>query len=304
MKKDIIKIIVANFFSQGFLFLLTGTFWDDWFYYYRDRASLWAEFLEAGRPSSAYWIEAVWNIPHYGYRWLVFFLFMFTSILLYLLIRNCDKFSANEALYLSILYTVIPINDARIILCTFSYSIGLTFFFVGCYIFSNYIKEEKLKKKNFLRIASLVFFGYSFIIQSILMYYAIILCYLLYFEYINTGKLLKAIYSMSKYFDFIILPIVFYIGKQWLFPAHGPRFTDYNSVTGGAVLKSALRLPIATFRQFQRIWITIFEFIAKAEIMQLLMVSMIIFAVARAGIWFCNIRSAKFHENVGGGYNI
>ena len=301
LKKDIVKIILANFLSQGFCLLLTGTFWDDWFYYYRDRTSLWKEFMEAGRPSSAYWIEAVWNIPHYGYRWLVFFLFMLTSIILYFIIRNNDMFSADEALRVSILYTVVPINDARIILCTFSYAVGLAAFFVGAYVFSKYIKENEPKRKVLFRIISLAFFGYSFIIQSILMYYAIILCCILYFEYKRKGKWLNAIWGMIRYSDFIMLPIVFYIGKQQLFPAYGPRFTNYNAVTAAAVLKSAYRLPIAVMRQYQRNWIAIFDFIVPGRMIQILTIPLVIYTIIQSVRWFYRNRNMGIRKCIGGG---
>lgn len=301
IKSDIIKIVFINIISQGLLLIVTGTFWDDWFYYYHDRTGLWMEFMEAGRPSSAYWVEAVWNIPHYGYRWLVFLLFLLTSIILYLLLKNCDMFNGDEALWLSVLYTAVPINDARIILCTFSYAVGLTSFFIGCYVFSKYIKSEVSKKKIFLRVVSLTFFGYSFIIQSILIYYAVILCYILYFEYKNKGRLLKAIYAMLGYLDFIVLPIAFYIGKQRLFPTYGARFAGYNLVTWESVLESAFRLPLAAIKQFQRNWITIFEFMAPGKVIQLLTIPVAVFAVLRIAVWFCNNRKANFHHKIGGG---
>lgn len=296
LKGDLLKIILANILSQGFLFFLTGTFWDDWFYYYHDRTGLWMEFMEAGRPSSAYWVEAVWNIPHNGYRWLVFFLFMLTSIILYLIISNSDMFDTHEALWLSILYTVIPINDARVILCTFSYTVGLTSFFIGCYVFSKYIKAKVVKKRLYFRIISLIFLGYSFIIQSILMYYAVVLCYILYFEFKNKGKLLNAICAMFRYLDFIILPIAFYIGKQLLFPPYGVRFTNYNSVTVESVLKAAYRLPLAVIRQFQRNWIAIFDFAVPSEVVKFFTILVVVFAVVCIIKWLCSNRDMKIQR--------
>lgn len=209
IKKDIFQIVLVNILSQGFLLILTGTFWDDWAYYYHDKVSLWKQFMEAGRPSSAYWIEAVWNLPHYGYRWLVFLLFLFTSIIFYMLLSNSNRFSRDEALYLSILYTVFPINDCRVILCDFVYTIGLFSFFVGCYIFLLW-SQAKTRRKYLLRIIALCFFGYSFIINSLLMYYAIVLLCILYTQYIHDKKIMKAVVLMFRqYIDFIILPVVF-----------------------------------------------------------------------------------------------
>lgn len=279
IRNDVIKIVVANIFSQGLLLIVTGTFWDDWFYYYRDRAGLWKEFMEAGRPSSAYWIEAVWSIPHYGYRWLVFSLFTFTALIFYAIMRSSEMFSSEEALELSILYTVIPVNDARIILCTFSYAVGLTAFLVGVYVLEMYMKD-KANKKFCLRIVALSFFGYSFIIQSLLIFYGAVLSYIFYCEYQSRRKYLETIRTMIKYMDFILLPIFFWVGKQMLFPAYGA-FENYNAVTMGAVAKAAFRLPLAVIKQAERNWIGIFDFALSGNIVLLFTVFFVVMVCLR-----------------------
>lgn len=299
IRRDVIIIGVASIVSQGFLLIVTGTFWDDWFYYYRDRESLWVEFLEAGRPSSAYWVEAVWDLPHYGYRWLVFVLFTFTAIILYLIMRNSKTFSAEEVLWLSVLYTVIPVNDGRIILCTFSYAVGLTSFFIGGYIFQKYLQSKENKRKLFLRIIALFFFGYSFIIQSILIYYAIVLLYIFSYEYQNRKRFLNAIKAMFIYIDFVLLPVVFYVGKQLMFPTYG-QFVNYNVVTMKAVLIAGCRLPLAVIKQAERNWIEIFSFAVPSNIVVLLTIPIIVIALIRAVVWNKNAISHGFDVYVGG----
>lgn len=282
-KNNVIIIIVANILSQGFLLIATGTFWDDWMYYYRDRTGLWKEFMEAGRPSSAFWVETVWNLPHYGYRWLVFLLFMITALILYALIRNSKMFNQNEALWLSVLYTVMPVNDARIILCTFSYAVGLTSFMIGVYVLQKYMLYEKSSRFHF-RIAALFFFGYSFIIQSLLVFYAAVLFYIFFCEYQNRRKVLEAIKAMVKYVDFIALPIIFWVGKQIVFPSYGS-FANYNVVTMGTMVKAACRLPLAALRQLERNWIGIFDFLISGDIVIICTIPIVMVAVIRIGIW-------------------
>lgn len=283
IRGDVIKIFAANLFSQGLLLIVTGTFWDDWFYYYRDRTGLWKEFMEAGRPSSAYWVEAVWNIPHYGYRWLVFLLFMFTALIVYAILRNSDMFSIEEARGLSILYSVIPINDARIILCTFSYAVGLASFLGGAYILQKYMRGEKNHRLCF-RIAALLLLGYSFIIQSLLIFYVAVLFYIFCCEYQNRGKISETVKAMVRYIGFFILPILFWVGKQMLFPAYGA-FANYNKVTIGAVAKAVCRLPLATIKQIQRNWFGIFDFVVSGNSIMIATIFIAIYAAIRMGIW-------------------
>ena len=304
-KKHVLIIIMSNILSHGLLLIVTGTFWDDWFYYYRDRVGLWKEFMELGRPSSAYWVEAVWNIPHYGYRWLVFLVFTLTALILYIIIRNFGMFTAKEALWLSVLYSVIPVNDARIILCTFSYGVGLASFLAGAYILQKYMQDRENNRFRF-RIAALLLLGYSFIIQSLLVFYVVVLLCIIYYEYQNRRKILETIKAMIKYADFILLPISFWIGKQILFPAYGSS-ADYNAVTMGAVVKAAFRLPLAVIKQAERNWIGIFDFAIPGNAVVVCTIFVVLYVFIQIGIW---LRGQISHGisiltciGVGGGQN-
>lgn len=290
-KADLLKIVFANIVSQGFLLILTGTFWDDWTFYYRDRIGLWKGAMEIGRPSSAYWVEAVWNLPHYGYRWLTFFMFLLTSIILYMLLNRSDSFSRKEALYLSILYTVFPINDCRVLLCVIVYTGGWLSFCIGLYMFSLYLKEET-RRKYLLRVATLLFFGYSFTTNSLLAYYAIVLFYILYVEYSHNRSLTKAAIRMFKYIDFIILPIIFFTGKQLLFPAYG-RYENYNSVTLSKVLSATFRLPVVAIKQIWVIWSTIFDYFVPHRVVIFCTLLIVLYATIRIVRYLIREKSMK-----------
>ncbi len=256
LKSDIIKIFFANLLAHGWLLILTGTFWDDWLYYYHDKTVLWKQFMEAGRPSAAIWIELVWKLPNFGYRKLIFFLFFFASVLFFIILRNISWFEQKEALYLGIMFAILPVNDCRVLLCTVVYTVGYISFLIGCSLLLYWIKHQR--ESWFLRIIILFFFGYSFILNSILVYYGIILMALLYVEYTRRGRIFSAIRSLYKYLDFILLPIVFFMGKQILFPTYG-RYTEYNVVSLSSVLTTLKNILPLTFYQLIAEWKTIFE---------------------------------------------
>lgn len=255
-KLDVIIIFLANLLAHGWLLILTGTFWDDWLYYYYDKNVLWKQFMEAGRPSSAIWIELVWKLPNFGYRKLVFLLFLLISILFYIVLKNISWFEQREALYLSILFTVLPVNDCRVLLCDFVYTVGYTSFWFGCCLLLYWIKCKK--ESWFLRSVTLLCFGYSFVINSILVYYGIVLIALLYVEYFQKESFFSAVRSMYKYLDFILLPIVFFIGKQILFPTYG-RYAEYNVVRWRSVVFAIKNSLSIAFHQMIAVWKTVFE---------------------------------------------
>lgn len=279
IKSDLLKIVVANIVSQGFVLILSGTFWDEWFSYYRDRAASIRSGMAIGRPTSAYWSMAVWNLPNYGYRWLVFFGFLLTSIILYMLLIRSGVFSRAEALYVSILYTVFPINDARVLLATFPYSVGWLSFFIGLYMFMLWWKD-KSRKKPLLRVVTLMFFAHSFILNSLLIYYAIILLYIFYMEYSYNRNMFKATAKMLKYVDFILVPFVYFVGKQMLFPTYG-RFESYNKVTLSGIFGAACRLPGGVIKQIWAIWSTIFDLFVPHRVNLLCSAVIVLYAVVQ-----------------------
>lgn len=293
IKTDLLKIVLANIVSQGFLLILSGTFWDDWGAYYRDRMASIRSGMEIGRPVSLFWVRAVWNLPNYGYRWLVFFGFLFTSIILYVLLSNSDGFSRKEALYISVLYTVFPINDARVLLATFPYSVGWLSFFVGLYMFALWWKD-KSRKKPLLRAVTLVFFFHSFILNSLLVYYAIVLLYIFYMEYNYNKSVVKATVRMFKYMDFVFLPIVYFVGKQLLFPLYG-RYANanYNLVTLSGVLRAAYRLPGATIRQIWSTWDGIFNTFVPHRVILFCSAVIVLYAVLQIVRYILKKKSIK-----------
>lgn len=284
-KSDLTKLVLANLFAHGYMLILTGTFWDDWGSYYHDSASWWRGAWEQGAPWWAALVEMMWKLPDFGYRWLgyrwlAFVVFMLTSILVYIILASINYIGKKDALYLSILYTVLPINDARVVLINSMYIGSLLLFFIAFYLFLRWIKEPSKIRKRFLRIIALFTFGVSFITNSLLVFYGIVLLYLFYIEYHDKKKIAMATIQLFKYVDFIMLPIVYFIGTRIFFPTYG-RYLNYNKVTIKSVIIAACKVPSICMKQIALIWYNIFKPIVPSTILLITTCGLIIFAIIK-----------------------
>lgn len=252
--RDVFGIIMLNIFAHGFLLILTGTFWDDWLYIYHNTNTLWTQFLEAGIPSRAIIIQAVWKIPNYGFRWVVFGAFTAISILFYFILRRIPFFDGESSLLISLLFVVIPLNDCRVILCDVPYTIGLLAFFIGFYLLTIWFENRNVG----LRFLMHVFFLLSFTINSLLVFYSLTYLFIYVKECKRQGHIFKPLTKIFNYIDFFILPFLFFFVKQRLFPVYG-LYENYNEVSLSGMIYALLCLPMGACRQLQAVWSEIFN---------------------------------------------
>ncbi len=270
-------LFMGNFLSHGYLILLTGTFWDDWLYYYHDTDRVWEHFIQSGRPSLAYIPAAFWNLPGYGYRWVIFGCCFITSIFVYLILRNIPFFEKNlkntGCLAVSLFYTVMPVNDARVCMVDMPFTISLLMFFAGWYVFIRY-RSQTANVRNFrLRIAAEVLFFCSFITNSMLVFYFLPLFFIFYEEICAKRNLKKAAVKMLKQADFFMLPFIFYAGKQFFFPAYGI-YEGYNAVTLSGMVHAVKLLTKAVCLAVKNVYIEFFyPFISLAKIAALILLT-------------------------------
>lgn len=254
-------LFLANLLSQGYILILTGTFWDDWLYYYHDINRLWKHFIQSGRPSLVYIPVAFWNLPNYGYRWMVFLCYMSTSVIIYLLLRKITFFQKGltkwECLVISCLYTVIPVNDARICMVNLPFTVSLPLFLLGFYFLLIY-KNQKNKGVLKFRLLSLILFCGSFITNSMLVFYLLPLVYILVCEWSSYGNFLKVVQKMLKNVDFILLPFIFWCGKQYLFPAYG-MYSGYNEVSIAKLVNAIKLMPKAVYNSIKSTFLEFFS---------------------------------------------
>ena len=277
---------------------LTGTFWDDWCIKMPKAASL-SQSQNMGEPWRDIFVDFAQLFPGDGYRILVFLVFLSTAILLYLILRKIPFFNEEGAFWISLLYTVIPVNDARVMLCVFSYSCTLLIFLVGFYLFLFFLEYQNAiwYKKLIIRVFTLVLFFVSYITNSFLVFYFTVIVYLLYIEYssvIGTSKIhyrfFKALWNVLKsYPDFVALPFIFFFGKNILYPRSGS-FSTYNKVYIKSIIITAIKIIPETFYQFIKVCKEFFAFFSSEDRIRTCAVAT--FFIAKVAVFFLEHKSS------------
>ena len=253
--KSLLLISLTYLFSQGFLLILTGRWWDDW--------SMWGAsediLAEWARQSAILPGQWIWPIHrsmsdrcHFG---LVFLLMYFVGILIYFILKDSKFFSNKACLFITIIYVNFPCFDARAFLCVMYYVECLFLFVLAAYIMIRSTCAERIGLKLVLRLVSLGLFLLSFWIESFLVFYAVPFLYLYANEVrraedgkkISLKLLIRSIPYVFKYTDYILLPFLFYFWKRLYHPVYG-RYAEYNLVSMKSMVAAVINQPRFAFR--------------------------------------------------------
>ena len=255
-KNPYFMIVVVYLFTHFFMIVLSGVWWDDWTFMFGNTDYVNTVASESGRPEWKILIPFCLSLTNNG-RILIFFLYLCISIFVYRVLLYSDIFDEKESLYVAMLFTIIPVNDARILVSNFTYTVGLFFFYLAFMLFVQWNKMENTKKKNAFRIILLCLFFISFILNSILAYFYIVFAYLFVLEMKKSKEknvikrsLLSVKNVLSRYPDFFLMPLIYYFINKTFFPTYGHVFGNYNAVTINGLLKSFSYIPKAVAKVF------------------------------------------------------
>lgn len=152
----------------------------------------------------------------------------FISILSYKILISSKLFKDTEALFITVFSIVFPYYIARFSNCLIHYTLCLLLFYFGFYLVTKYLQAKETK----YRIFALLLFFISFSMNSLLVFYAVVLSYIFYFELRENPLSINLIYKkFISYLDFLLLPIIYFSIKTKFYPASGIYSFGYNKVT-------------------------------------------------------------------------
>lgn len=217
-KKSIIIISIYHLLSQGLILLVSGRWFDDWCGVNISNEGLLQWALESGKPDVFPIIYVAEHLPSIFYKTFIFITYLVAAIIFYFVGKKIFSYSNSRALILALVYMSIPANDIRIEKYGMPYTVGFLLFTIGFFLITHYYEDLKAWR----RIVILAVFFFSFILNSLLVFYGLVLLYILWKER-NIKRIIKKI-------DFFILPFVFFVLKNLFFPAHG-MYSAYNQVS-------------------------------------------------------------------------
>ena len=157
------------------------------------------------------------------YNSIVFFSYFGAAVFLYYILKRIKEIDSISRIFLVILFSVLPVNNARIAAICLPYAISYFYFFLAFYLFIKFIETKSI----IFRITSLISFFLSFFVQSFLFFYVIIFIYYFYKDKSVLKKLKIIFTNITKLADFVMLPIIFWIINKIYFKPSG-LYESYN----------------------------------------------------------------------------
>lgn len=224
--------ILLYLISNVFLLLnINGIYWDDWVLYSQSFDEI--KDLSNQLTGNTHLFEYIHlALSHIGngvlsYRVATFIVYFLAGLFLYFILLDIKQIPQQSAFYIALLFLILPVNSARIALCDLPYGLFLCVFFFAFWLLTHYIHRNG----TFLfRLAILGLFYLSFFVNSLLVFYAIVLLYIFYKTSCPAKRRHKLIIFAAHYLDFILLPIVFYYIKTTYFAPYG-LYKNYNAVS-------------------------------------------------------------------------
>ena len=231
--RDISLISLIYTFCHGLSLFNTGIFWDDWLVALFNKTEIFFQFIQAGGPWQAYYLNLIFSLP-YGItiaRFVVFLSFLIATLALYGTLKSFKSINRDTIVILCILFAIIPVNFARIAIICNLYAICYGLFFLAWYVLTKYLETGKL----YFQIFALLLFFVSFITNTLLFFFLIPVVYIGYWfrEDIHSIKSLIRVYA--RYIDFLILPLVFFGLKNIFWKPFG-LYEGYTQLSLGKFL--------------------------------------------------------------------
>ncbi len=254
MQGKIERLTYLLYFLANFLMLINpGVYWDDWLLHNMNDRGILNQFYGNGVIPVGYmhiFLKNLWASPIL-YRFLTVLLELITLNALFRII-NHTSINKEKSIFFALtvlVYAVFPFYDAKITMIVLPYTLCFTLFVLGSLFLIKYRKEKRL----FFRILSLLFFFISFFTNSLLFFYLLPVFFILFYDYWKilierkfkrTGELIPLVGKrIFKYFDFFIIPFLFWIMRSLYFmPSMQYATISYNELSINSLLAIPYRI--------------------------------------------------------------
>lgn len=226
LNRELIIVFVLYTISFGLLIFNNGVFWDDWIIYNQRGKDIIEISSQTGiRPGYLHLLLS--KIPGVLiYRIGVFILYFLNSVFIYWCLKSIRILNKSTVFLITLLFTLLPLNSARIAIINFPYAMHLSLFYLGLYL----IVLNHSNKSVILRTLSLLSFLISFFTKSFILYYGIAVLLIIYLNTEHRVSIRSLLKILISNIDYILLPFLFLILEVLFFHSRDI-YSEYNSFT-------------------------------------------------------------------------
>lgn len=215
--KALIIFVIYIISHGGFIFILDGIFWDDWYFYRSAPSDLIERLKQIGVMLSVwpYLTIALLNIGPWTFKVSSFILMLLSAILINNILKR-NRFTSDGVRFsIVLLFLTLPLFQVRPIIAVFQYNACNFLFFLAWYLIDRQ------------RIFAFILFFVSFQTNSFLVFFFVPIADL-YFKENNNINVKNLLNFSIKYYYYLILPIFFFFLRLSLFRPYG-LYENYNN---------------------------------------------------------------------------
>ncbi len=296
------KLTYILYFIGNFMMLTyPGIFWDDWTLYNMSEKGIMNQFYGNGLFIAGYLHIFLQKLiyPPLLYHLSTIILQLFS---IFILFKIVDKYKNKNSIFLYfaiLIYSVLPLFDAKITMIVLPYTLCLTLFITATY----FLIIFKFERTFIFKILSLILFFISFFTTSLVFFYLIPLLLIIFYDdlrYIIDHKIkkLKVVFNilintLISHIDFILLPVIFWIVKILYFsPSFQYKESNYNEINLESFLEIPYRLIISIYLFFITLYPLLMELIQNLEFI-ILFIILSGFIFLKLGRLDLNFKSTK-----------
>lgn len=230
-------VVLAAFFggAHGLLLLDYAPRWDGWLIYHRiqdrDWPVLFAAFRALGIPAFAYLHYLVGQLPYFlfWFKFTTFLSLLTATLITYHLLGDFPAaIGRADRLLLCMLLATFPANLVHIELIMMPFAVCYACFFVAAAVYRRSIRSERTPR-ILTRLLALGLFYFSFMMQSLLVFYAVFLLYaMVTWPGRADGAGARLIAFLKRHADFIALPLLYWGVRAVWFRPFG-EYEGYNA---------------------------------------------------------------------------
>ena len=241
------------------MLLNDGIFWDDWLWVIALKEKNWSVIrdmgFERGAPLDTYfqWFFSGFHDIEFAHRFVAFLSILLAALLVYAICRQVGVLTRDESIWIALISMAYPAFQTQILLSTTNYLFYYMLFLGGVFL------ALKSQNRNFvlgygLRFGALILFFLSFTLNSLLVFYFGFLLLLALFVRQLKALSVREMFTrfLPRHLDYILLPFLFWILKQGLFPVYGSYDTYNQFIFSPQLIRSSLVtfLDYGIFQQF------------------------------------------------------
>lgn len=227
-------LALLAFACHGMLLLNDGVYWDGWVLYghylNQDVESLLGTFKDAGNPGTGYFHRAFWwaSNPLLAYRLVIFLGILLSTLLVYFIVQRVSALSSLERWFIAAMYCCYSAYQAYVEIIMSAASLTYAIFLLGAFVALRSF-ETKGRTALVLRLVALACIGFSFRLNSLLVFYfPFLILFLLGRKQEWVVKELRGkLGALSRYGDFILLPFGYWIVSRLLRKRQN-EYAEYN----------------------------------------------------------------------------